>query len=45
MGRGRPSEQVEIKRKYTQVFHEYPSKPGLGETTTWYYDKDKALSD
>tara|TARA_R110000824_G_scaffold75245_3_gene191002 strand:- start:218 stop:631 length:414 start_codon:yes stop_codon:yes gene_type:complete len=42
MGRGRPSEQVEIKRKYNQVFYEYPSKPELGEITTWYYDKDKA---
>jgi hypothetical protein len=42
MSRGRPSEQVEIKRKYNQIFYEYPSKPELGEITTWYYDLDKA---
>ena len=41
MSRGRPSEQVEIKRKYNLVFHEVPSKPELGETTTWYFDLDK----
>ena len=41
MNRGRPAEQVEIIKKYTQVFYEYPSKPELGETTTWYYDLDK----
>ena len=42
MSRGRPSEQVEIIKKYNQVFYEYPSKPELGETTTWYYDLDKS---
>ena len=42
MSRGRPSEQVEIVKKYNQVFYEYPSKPELGETTTWYYDLDKS---
>ena len=41
MSRGRPSEQVEIKRKYNLVFHEVPTKPELGETTTWYFDLDK----
>ena len=42
MSRGRPSEQVEIKRKYELTFHEVPSKPELGETQIWYFDKDKA---
>ena len=42
MSRGRPLEQVEVKEKYEQVFYEYPSKPELGEITTWYYDKSKA---
>ena len=41
MSRGRPSEQVEIKRKYNLVFHEVSTKPELGETTTWYFDLDK----
>ena len=41
MSRGRPSEQVEVKRKYNLVFHEVPAKPELGETTTWYFDLDK----
>ena len=41
MSRGRPSEQVEVKRKYNLVFHEVPTKPELGETTTWYFDLDK----
>ena len=40
--RGRPSENVEVLKKYKQVFYDYPSKPELGETTTWYYDGDKA---
>ena len=42
MSRGRPSEDHEIRTVYEQVFHEYPSKPELGETTIWYYDIDKA---
>jgi|TARA_B110000914_G_scaffold219308_1_gene227781 hypothetical protein len=42
MSRGRPSEQTEVKTKWEQVFYEYPSKPELGETTTWYYDVTKA---
>jgi|TARA_B100001778_G_scaffold326821_1_gene323993 ribosomal protein L39E len=42
MSRGRPVENVEIKRKYKLVFHEFPSKPELGETSTWHFDLDKA---
>ena len=42
MSRGRPSEQTEVKTIWEQVFYEYPSKPELGETTTWYYDKSKS---
>tara|TARA_R110001592_G_scaffold347530_1_gene641119 strand:+ start:347 stop:757 length:411 start_codon:yes stop_codon:yes gene_type:complete len=42
MNRGRPAENDEIRKVYEQVFYEYPSKPELGETTTWYYDVDKA---
>ena len=42
MSRGRPTENDVIRTVYEQVFHEYPSKPELGETTTWYYDVDKA---
>lgn len=39
--RGRPAERTEIVRKYKQTFLEFPSKPELGEVTTWHYDKDK----
>ena len=42
MNRGRPTENDEIRTVYEQVFQEYPSKPELGETAIWYYDKDKA---
>ena len=42
MNRGRPSEQIEAKTIWEQVFYEYPSKPELGETTTWYFDKSKS---
>ena len=28
--RGRPKENIEIKRKYTQTFYDVPSKPELG---------------
>ena len=38
MSRGRPSEQTEVKTKWEQVFYEVPSKPELGEISTWYYD-------
>jgi hypothetical protein len=44
MGRGRPTENIERKTKYNLVFHEYPSKPELGETHTWYFDESKALN-
>lgn len=43
--RGRPKETpVEIKEKWTRIFHEYPSKPELGTTTTWYYDNSITTS-
>jgi hypothetical protein len=42
MNRGRPAENIERKTKYNLVFHEYPSKPELGETSTWYFDESKA---
>tara|TARA_R110001606_G_C15312615_1_gene643740 strand:+ start:982 stop:1392 length:411 start_codon:yes stop_codon:yes gene_type:complete len=42
MSRGRPTEQVEVRTKYEQVFYEYPSKPELGYTMTWFYDISKA---
>ena len=41
MSRGRPSEQVEVLKKYTQSIPEYPTKPELGEITTFHYDKSK----
>ena len=41
MSRGRPSEQVEVLKKYTQSIPEYPTKPELGEITTFHYDKNK----
>ena len=42
MSRGRPAENIERKTKYKLVFHEYPTKPELGETSTWYFDESKA---
>ena len=43
--RGRPKETpAEIKEKWTRVFHEYPSKPSLGTTSTWYYDNKKSTN-
>ena len=43
--RGRPKETPqEIKEKWTRIFHEYPSKPELGTTSTWYYDRSKSTS-
>ena len=40
--RGRPKETIqEVKEKWTRTFYEYPSKPELGTTTTWYYDINK----
>jgi len=41
MSRGRPSEQVEVLEKYTQTCYEVPSKPELGWTSIWHYDKTK----
>ena len=41
MSRGRPSEQVEVLKKYTQSIPEYSTKPELGEITTFHYDKNK----
>ena len=40
--RGRPLENTEIRKKYKQVFYEFPSKPELGTMTTWQYDLDKS---
>tara|TARA_B100000767_G_C19673583_1_gene496340 strand:- start:303 stop:713 length:411 start_codon:yes stop_codon:yes gene_type:complete len=42
MNRGRPTEQAEVLEKYKQIFYEYPTKPELGYTMTWFYDKSKA---
>ena len=43
--RGRPKETPqEIKEKWTRIFHEYPSKPELGTTSTWHYDRSKSIS-
>ena len=43
--RGRPKETIqEVKEKWTRTFHEYPSKPELGTTTTWHYDNSKSKS-
>jgi len=40
--RGRPKETPqEVKEKWTRTFYEYPSKPELGTTSTWYYDIKK----
>jgi hypothetical protein len=39
--RGRPSEQSEVLEKYTQTCYEIPSKPELGWTSIWHYDKTK----
>jgi len=39
--RGRPSEQTEVLEKYTQTCYEVPSKPELGWTSVWHYDKTK----
>ena len=38
MSRGRPSEQVEVKDKWTRQWFEVPSKPELGCTFIWHYD-------
>lgn len=41
MSRGRPSEEVKIITKYTQVVNDVVSNPELGEITTFHYDKKK----
>lgn len=42
MKRGRPIETpIEVKEKWELVMHEFPSKPELGWTDTWYYDINK----
>jgi len=41
MSRGRPSENVERKTKYTLEFFDYPSKPELGGRSVWYFDDKK----
>ena len=38
MSRGRPSEQVEIRTKWTQEYIEFPSKPELGTKSVWHYN-------
>lgn len=42
MSRGRPSEQAEVLRKYTQTIPEYLTSPELGSSITYYYDRDKS---
>ena len=39
--RGRPSENVVRKTKYTLEFFDYPSKPELGSRSVWHYDRSK----
>ena len=41
MGRGRPSENIERKTKYTLEFFDYPSKPELGGRSVWHFDDNK----
>jgi hypothetical protein len=42
MSRGRPSENVVRKTKYTLEFFDYPSKPELGGKSIWYFDDKKS---
>ena len=42
MSRGRPSEEVKVVTKYTQVVNDVISNPELGEITTYHFDKNKA---
>ena len=39
--RGRPKENIEIKKKFTRVYYDCPSKPELGGKSIWHYDLDK----
>lgn len=41
MKRGRPTEQTERPKKRTHIYYEVPTKPELGEVSTWYFDDDK----
>jgi len=40
--RGRPSENIERKTKYTLEFFDYPSKPELGGRSVWHFDDKKS---
>jgi len=42
MSRGRPSENVVRKTKYTLEFFDYPSKPELGGRSVWHFDEKKS---
>ena len=44
MSRGRPSEQIEIRTKWTETYVEFPSKPELGSTSIWHYDINKSTN-
>ena len=39
--RGRPSENIVRKTKYTLEFFDYPSKPELGGRSVWHFDDKK----
>jgi hypothetical protein len=39
--RGRPKENIEIKKKFTRIYYDFPSKPELGGKSVWHYDLDK----
>ena len=39
--RGRPKENIEIKKKFTRIYYDFPSKPELGGKSIWHYDLDK----
>ena len=38
--RGRPKENIEIKRKFTKTYYDIPSKPELGGKSVWHYNLD-----
>ena len=42
--RGRPKENIEIKRKFTRTYYDVPSKPELGGKSVWHYDLDKSTN-
>ena len=42
MSRGRPSENIVRKTKYTLEFFDYPSKPELGGRSVWHFDEKKS---